>query len=110
METSSISTMCAWERKKAIYLMNVAENYLNMDLSGYGMVDVNQSSGYVYIWLEDYNFCLYLPINCDLKISDVMVLHCALEDGEETEESLDNFNNLDAINDWIEKLEETQNN
>jgi hypothetical protein len=110
MNTEAINTMCAWERKKAVFLMNTAENYLNMDLSGHGLLDVNQNSGYVYLWLEDYNFCLFMPINCKLQIEDIYVLHSSLEDGTETEEILSNFSNIDEINDWIEKIEEAQNN
>lgn len=104
MNTQALSTLCAWERKKAIYLMEVAENYLNIDTSGYGEVNVNQYSGHTYIWLEDYLFTLYLPISCELQIDDVMVLFTDFETGEEHEESLSEFNNIDQINEWIEKL------
>lgn len=101
MNTQALSTLCAWERKKAIYLMEIAENYLNMDTSGYGELNVNQNSGYTYIWLEDYEFCLFLPIDCDLKIQDVRVMYTDFETGEETDVSLYNFNNLQGIYNWI---------
>ena len=60
MNLDKLNTMCNWERKKAIYLMEIAENKLNMNLSNYGEIAVNQNSGYTYLWLEDYNFTLYM--------------------------------------------------
>ena len=105
METTSLNNMCNWERKKAIYLMNIAENKLNMNLSDYGHLGVNQHTGNVYIWLESYPFCLYLPINCELTESDIYVLYTDYETGEETEETLDKFEDIDEIYKWIEKIE-----
>jgi hypothetical protein len=35
---------------------------IGMDLSGYGILDVNLASGNVYMWLEDYNFCLFIGL------------------------------------------------
>ena len=105
METSAINKMCDWERKKAIYLMNVAENYLNIDLSEYGLIGVNSNSGNVYLWVESYPFCLYLPINCELTINDIYVSYTNFFNGEESEESLSNFKDTDEIIDWCDKIE-----
>ena len=105
MNLDKLNTMCNWERKKAIYLMNIAENKLNMNLDSYGEIGVNQNSGYTYLWLEDYPFCLFMPINCEQKISDIYVMHTNFENGDETEKSLADFNNLDEIYDWINELE-----
>ena len=101
-----LQKMCDWERKKAIYLLNVAENYLNMDTSGYGELSVNQNSGYTYLWLEDYNFTLFMPINCKLQINDVYVLYSDLDTGIETENSLNEFNNINEIYKWIDSINE----
>jgi hypothetical protein len=67
MNLDKLNTMCNWERKKAIYLMNIAENELNLDLDGYGEIGVNQNSGNVYLWIENYNFSLVLRIESLLK-------------------------------------------
>jgi hypothetical protein len=106
MELQSLNNMCLWERKKAIYLMEIAENKLNMNLSNYGEIAVNQNSGYTYLWLEDYNFTLYMAINCDLTINDIYVLYSDLETGNETEQTLNNFDDIDHIYKWIEKIED----
>lgn len=106
METTSLNNMCNWERKKAIYLMNIAENKLDMNLNDYGFLDVNQNTGNVYIWLENYPFSLYLPINCELTENDIYVLYTDTETGEETEETLDKFEDLNDIYKWIEKIED----
>jgi hypothetical protein len=106
----NINKMCNWERKKSIYLMEIAENKLNMDLSEYGFCDVNQSNGNVYIWLENYPFSIYLPINCELTESDVIVLYTDNNHGDETELTLDNFDDIDDIYKWIEKIEDKNYN
>ena len=95
--------MSIWEVEKASYLILIAKE-LGMQLDSYGEVSVNQNSGYTYIWLEDFNFSLYMPINCDLKRDDVYVLHTDFETGDETEESLSKFKTLDDIEEWASKL------
>jgi len=95
--------MSIWEVEKASYLILTAKE-LGMQLDSYGEVSVNKNSGYTYIWLEDFNFSLYMPINCDLKRDDVYVLHTDFETGEETEESLSKFKTLDDIEEWASKL------
>jgi len=47
---------------------------------------------------------LYMPINCDLKKEDVYVLHYNYESGEEIEECLSIFENLDDIEQWSDRL------
>jgi len=98
-----ISKMCNWEIQKAGYLLSVAGE-LGMDLQSYGQVAVNPNSGYTYLWLEDYNFTLYMPISCELVRSDVYVLHTNSEDGTETEIKLESLN-LSDIEDWVEAVE-----
>ena len=94
-----LDTMGSWERKKACFLMEVAES-LGMDLDGCGELAVNPNSGYTYLWLEDYPLTLYMPINCELKKSDVYVLVEDPETGEEIEKPLSEFTTLDEIWDW----------
>ena len=103
MNLSNLENMCNWERQKAIYLLSVAES-LRMNTGSYGELAVNQNSGYTYLWLEDYNFTLYMPINCDLKKSDIWVMYTDPNDGEETEIELDTMN-LRDIEKWIESIE-----
>ena len=95
--------MCAWELEKAGYLITVAGK-IGMDVSGYGSLDVNPNSGYTYLWLEDYGFTLYMPISCELQESDVYAIWSNPNDGEETEKSLDEFNGLSEIEDWVQEL------
>jgi hypothetical protein len=54
---------------------------LGMDLSGYGEASENQNSGYVYLWLEDYPFTLFISLGAD----EVQALWSDPENGEETE-------------------------
>ena len=95
--------MGKWELEKAIFLQSVAVK-LGMDVSGYGEVAVNPNSGYTYLWLEDYNFCLYMPINCDLVKSDVLAMWTSPEDGTEEEKSLEDGTTLNDLEEWAEEL------
>lgn len=105
---TNFETMTSWEIEKAAYLVLIAKE-LGMNLNSYGELSVNPNSGYTYIWLEDYNFSLYMPINCDLKREDVYVLHNDSETGEETEESLKHFESIEDIEEWI-KFDNLSNN
>ena len=95
--------MGKWELEKAIFLQKTAVD-LGMDVSGYGEVAVNQNSGYTYLWLEDYQFTLYMPINCDLKKSDIWALWTNPNDGEEIEYHLTSGTTLKTLEAWAEKL------
>ena len=97
-----INDMCDWERQKAVFLMGVAED-LGISLNDYGEVAVNSSSGYVYIWSENYNFSLYMPINYELKKSDVVALWTSSKDGEEREFNLKEDTTLEEIEKWAEE-------
>jgi hypothetical protein len=99
--------LSGWELTKAIYLVQQAKQ-LGMKLDGYGQIDVNPHSGYTYLWSEDYPFTLYMPIDCRLNRNDVWVLYTDTMNGEEIEERLSNFVSLDAIYEWVEKLEATE--
>ncbi len=102
METN-YKNMVKWELEKAVYLQKIAVD-LGMDLTGYGEVSVNPNSGYTYLWLEDYSFALYMPINCDLVKTDVVALWTNPEDGEEIEFDLKDETTLNDLIDWAEEL------
>lgn len=89
---------------KAHFLIKSALDY-SMRISGYGELNVNPNSGYTYLWLEDYPFCLCMPINCDLIKSDVYVLWTNFNDGREVKESLSSFGSLVHIYEWVNNLE-----
>ena len=94
----------SWELQKAGFLISEAGR-LGMDVSGYGTADVNQNSGYTYLWLEDYSFCLYMPINCKLVKTDIWAIWSDPEDGEEHEMQLEAGTRLSDIEDWAEGLQ-----
>jgi hypothetical protein len=98
-------TMTNWECEKGVYLLQIAR-ILQMDITSYGELSVNSNSGYTYLWLEDYPFSLYMPINCDIKRDDVYVLWTNYDNGEEIEESLKQFNDLEDIYEWVKSLED----
>ncbi len=103
--TVNYSTMGKWEMEKAIFLQSIAVK-LGMDISGYGKVSVNPNSGYTYIWLEDYNFTLYMPINCELVKTDVVALWTNPENGNEEEFELRNNTTLHEILAWVNDIED----
>lgn len=105
----NLENMTEWELDKAMFLIKTAKSY-GMDLSGYGELSVNPNSGYTYLWLEDYPFTIYMPITCDLTREDVWALYTCPYDGEEIEDSLSDFSNLDELYEWTEKLSEEKEN
>lgn len=107
MELNKINEMCDWERKKAIFLMGIAEE-LGIDTTGCGEVAVNPNSGYTYLWSENYNFTLYMPINCELVKKDVYALWTNLEDRHEEETSIEGMD-LKDIEEWAEETEREYN-
>lgn len=50
-------------RKVALLITKASE--LGMDVSGYGEAGENNNSGNVYLWLEDYSFCLFISLGSD---------------------------------------------
>lgn len=103
-----IKDMCDWERKKAIFLMKTAED-LGISTNDYGEVALNTSSGYVYLWSENFNFSLYMPINCELVKTDISVLWSCPECGQEEEFSLNDSSILKDIENEINELEQKHN-
>ena len=58
------SNLCSNATRKIALLITKASE-LGMDISGYGFADENQNSGNVYLWLEDYQFTLYIGLGSD---------------------------------------------
>lgn len=102
--TTNYEKMCDWEIQKSAYLVLKAKQ-LGMHLDGYGELAVNSNSGNTYLWLEDYNFSLFMPINCELTDEDVFVNYFDHITGNEIEEQLSEFSSIDEINKWISTLE-----
>lgn len=99
-----LNDMCDWERKKAVFLMGIAQD-LGINLSSYGEVAVNKNSGYTYLWSEDYNFSLYMPISCDLIKSDIFALWTNQINGNEEEMQLTAETTLKDIEEWADSQE-----
>lgn len=77
----------------------VKASKLGMDVSGYGFADVNNNSGNVYLWLEDYPFCLYIG----LYDSRIMANWSCPYDGEEFNREAGN--DLQKLYNWCDKLQ-----
>lgn len=84
-------------RKIGLLITKASE--LGMDVSGYGFADENQTSGYVYLWLEDYSFTLFIDLGSD----DIQALWTNSNDGEEIEISVGNMSLFDLEN-WAHEL------
>lgn len=102
----NVSSMCKWERQKAMYLLEVADR-LDMDTKGHGQLAVNQNSGNTYLWLEYYPFCLFMPISCELDDSGVYASYYDPNDGEETEICVKGMS-LQELYTWVESLEKPE--
>lgn len=96
--------LCANALRKVALLITKAAD-IGMDLSSYGMAGENGHTGNVYLWLEDYNFSLYIGLggsdrvkacwmnqyNGDEEITDAhdMTLHNLEQWAEELTEAAD---------------------
>lgn len=84
-------------RKVGLLLTRASD--LAIDVSGYGVADENPNSGYVYLWLEDYPFTLYVGFGSD----DVYALWSNPNDGEEIEIETKN-KSFYELQEWAHKL------
>jgi len=103
---NNLSKLNNWERQKAIYLLHSAEQF-GLKTSEHTQLGVNPHSGNTWVWDEFWSVCLYMPINCDLQQSDVWVCWTNPEDGEEHEEILSSFGDMDELEYWVAQLEKT---
>ena len=94
------NNLCSNAMRKIALLITKASE-LGMDVSGYGFADENQNSGYVYLWLEDYPFTLFIrPCNDD----EIEAQWSDPYDGEEHEIDVGDMS-LDDLTDWCEDLQ-----
>ena len=56
--------LCSNAIRKGALLITKADD-LGMRLDGYGELGENSGNGNVYLWLEDYNFSLYIDLGSD---------------------------------------------
>jgi hypothetical protein len=92
------SNLCNNATRKISLLITKASE-LGMDISGYGFADENPNSGNVYLWLEDYQFTLFIGLGDDTiwaSWSDPM-------NGDEEEIEVSN-KSLAELELWAEQL------
>jgi hypothetical protein len=92
------SNLCSNATRKIGLLITKASD-LGMDISGYGIADENKNSGYVYLWLEDYMFTLYIGLGSD----SIYASWSNPNNGEEEETDTDN-KSLDELESWASNL------
>jgi hypothetical protein len=105
MALQGIEKLSGWPLRKALYLAEFAAD-IEMTLEDC-YVGENPWSGNVYLASEYYNFCLYMPINCDLTPADVEAVWSNPETGEEVEFDMLIESRADLEN-WTEKLRESE--
>ena len=93
--------LCSNELRKIALLMTKASD-LGMDISGYGVADVNQYSGNTYLWLEDYPFTLFITLGDD----SIWANWSSPMNGEEHEIEVYEATNLDRLEKWANDLYE----
>ena len=93
------NSLCGNSVRKIGLLITKAAD-LGMDVGGYGFAGENQNSGNVYIWLEDYPFCLYIALCSD---DEIMVNWTNPDDGEEHDISV-GTKDLSDIYEWCNEL------
>lgn len=92
------SDLCSNAVRKVALLITKASD-LGMDVSGYGEAAENQTSGNVYLWLEDYDFTLYIGLGSDT----VWASWSSPYDGEETETETGGMSLFD-LEQWAQNL------
>jgi hypothetical protein len=86
------------KRKVGLLIKKACE--LDMNIMGFGEAGENPHSGNVYLWLEDYPFCLFIDLGSD----DIQACwNSAMTDKEETIEVEEMT--LEELEAWAYKLE-----
>ena len=93
------SNLCANATRKIGLLITKASD-LGMDISGYGEANENQSSGNVYLYLENYNFTLFISLGSD----EIYALWYSSVDGEEIEIEVGEMS-LSDLETWASDLD-----
>ena len=97
----NFENMCNNEIRKTGLLITKASD-LRMDLTSYGEIGVNESSGNVYLWVEDYPFTLYIPV---CEGNTVYALWMNTENGDEVSTKTTG-KNLDRLLSWCRHLDD----
>lgn len=92
------SNLCSNATRKIALLITKASD-LGMDIGGYGFADENTNSGNVYLWLEDYQFTLYIGLGSD----EIYASWSDPSDGEE-EETETEGKSLYELEQWAQDL------
>jgi len=95
----TIKTQNTKQAKNAGRLLVLAAD-LGMDVSGYGELGYNDTYGNTYLWLEDYQFTLFIS---DYDNS-LKALYSCFIDGTETEFCIDENTDLETLEKWAENL------
>ena len=90
-------------RKAALLMLKACE--MNMDLTSYGEVGVNEHSGNVYLWVEDYPFALYIPLG---ERNTVYAIWMNSDNGDEIETPV-KYKSLDQLIKWCDALDREHN-
>jgi hypothetical protein len=90
-------------RKAALLMLKACE--MNMDLTSYGEVAVNEHNGNVYLWVEDYPFTLYIPLG---ERNTIYALWTNTENGDEVQTPV-HGKNLDRLLKWCTALDREHN-
>ena len=85
---------------RKIGLLLVAAANLGMDVGGYGVADENNTSGNVYLWIEDYPFCLFIGLGSDR----IYVNYSDPETGEGYDTALGDMT-LEDVYEWVSQYE-----
>lgn len=79
---------------------------LGLNLSCDGVLDVNQSSGDIFLYLEDYKFVLYIGPSRPAERSSIIV-YVEVQESEglaiEAVEYLTELGNFDAVQTWADE-------
>ena len=73
---------------------------LGMDLTGDGYADENQNSGHVYLFMEEYNFTLFISLGSD----EIQALWYSSVDGKEIEIEVGEMS-LSDLETWASDLD-----
>jgi len=86
-------------RKAALLILKACE--MNMDLTSYGEVGVNEGNGNVYLWVEDYPFTLFIPYG---ERNIIYSLWMNRDNGDE-EQTPVHYKGLDRLIKWCNALD-----
>ena len=94
------SNLCSNAVRKIALLITKASD-LGMDISGSGVASENQTSGNVYLWLEDYSFTLYIGLGSDT----VYASWTNWDNGDEEDLEVTHSEDLNSLYNWTQALE-----